>query len=108
MTKTAVHTIVCNASAEAVYAVIADSARWPGIFEPCLAVKPLSQSDNAEHIEVTALVNGVAMTWESYRVFQPEIFAIDTRVQKPMKLVKTMDAAWRVIAISPSQAVLVL
>ena len=102
------NTIVCNAPRDEVYRIIRDSARWPEIFEPCQAVRHLSHSAYDEHIEVTALVNGEAMTWESKRAFQPAIHGINSVVVKPMKLVSRMETSWRVVALNHAQCLLVL
>jgi len=62
MKHTQSNSIVCNASQEAVYAVICDSQNWPTLFEPCQAVEALQRDASGEHIRVTALVGGTPMT----------------------------------------------
>jgi aromatase len=108
MKHTQSNSIVCNATQAEVYAVICDSQQWPDLFEPCLAVEAVQRDANGEHIRVTANVGGTPMTWESKRVFRREIFGIDTRVSKPMTLVKDMATTWRVIAMNDAQSLLVL
>ncbi|NRR31896.1 SRPBCC family protein [Oxalobacteraceae bacterium] len=108
MTHTQSHSIVCNAPAAAVYAVICQSEHWPKLFEPCLAVEVLERSDAEELIRVTARVNGEPMSWESRRAFRREIFGIDTQVIKTMQFVESMQTSWRVVQLNPAQSVLVL
>jgi aromatase len=59
--KAAIHSIPCSAPANAVYAIISNSALWPDIFEPCLNVEFLEKRNGSEVIRITANVNGVEM-----------------------------------------------
>lgn len=102
------NSIIIDVEAKDVYKIICESINWPEIFEPCIAVKIINRYENAEHIEVTAYVNGLEMTWESHRIFLKEIFGINSKISKPMKLVKSMDTFWRVIQINAEQCLLVL
>ena len=108
MSITASHSIVCNAPRATVFALIRDSARWPAVFEPCLSVEVLEAAPNFERIKLTALVGGVAMTWESRRHFSPEACAIDSTLSPPMPLVRAMTTSWRVAQINTEQCLLVL
>lgn len=108
MQYTASHSIVCNAPRPRVYGLIRHSAAWPQVFEPCQAVKVLESAEDFEHIEVTALVNGQPMSWQSRRRFLPEVFGIESTLTRPMKLVRAMSTSWRVAPISAEQCLLVL
>jgi len=108
MSTSVIHSTVCNSSPELVYDIISNSAQWPRLFEPCLAVRKLASDEASEHIEITAMVNDEAMIWESHRTFRPDILGIDSRLLRPMKLVDTMDVVWRVFAVGDTQALLVL
>lgn len=102
------HSVTCNATKERVYNIICESERWPEIFEPCIAVKVLHKTDFDEHIEITAWVNGKEMTWESQRFFLKDIYAINSKILKPIKLVKSMDTHWRVISLNNTQSLIIL
>ena len=108
MPFSASHSIACNASRAQVYGLIRDSAHWPQIFEPCIAVEVLESTQDAEHIQVTARVNGLPMTWRSRRRFLPEVHGIESVLTQPMKLVSAMATSWRVVAINNEQCLLVL
>lgn len=100
--------IICNAHMDNLYQIVCNSKRWPEIFDPCISVKTIKSANNFEHIEVTALVNEQKMTWESERVFLPEIHGINSFIIKPMKLVKFMKTMWRIISINKQQSLVLL
>ncbi|EIS1474296.1 hypothetical protein LY554_003972 [Salmonella enterica] len=102
------NSVVCNASQATVYSLICNSQQWPQLFEPCIAVETLTRNEGEEQIRVTARVGGEQMTWESQRVFRKEIYGIDSTIVKPMLFVKNMSTTWRVIALNPTQSLIVL
>jgi len=102
------HRIICGADASRVYAIIRNSADWPTLLEPCQAVTVLAADDRCEHIEITALLNGEPMTWQSRRRFQPEVYGIEATVVAPMKLVATMSATWRIVPVNAAQSLVLL
>lgn len=104
----AAHSIVCNVPPARVYELIRRSVEWPQVFEPCQKVVLIEEGPQHEHIEITALVNGVAMTWRSQRRFQPEVFAIESRLLPPMPLVRSMTTSWRVVPVNHEQSLLLL
>lgn len=108
MQFTTSHSIVCNAPRAEVYRLIRSSRDWPEVFEPCEAVDVLEESTDSERIEITARVNGTSMTWQSQRRFLPQVFGIDSRLVRPMKLVRAMNASWRVAHVNSEQCLLIL
>lgn len=108
MTHTQRNSVVCNAPQAVVYSLICNSQQWPQLFEPCIAVKTLAHDENEELIQVTAIVGGEQMTWESRRIFRKEIYGIDSTIVKPMLFVKHMLTTWRVIALNQTQSLIVL
>ena len=102
------HRIVCDASADRLYAVIRNSADWPALLEPCQAVTVLAADDESEHIELTALLHGRPATWQSRRRFQPDVYGVQSTLVRPMPLVAAMTTTWRVIPVNAEQSVLLL
>jgi aromatase len=102
------HSIVCNVPAEDLYRLIRSSRRWPAVLGPCRSVVVLEEGADFEHIQVTADVNGVEMTWRSRRGFLPGVSGIDAEIVEPMPLVAAMAVHWRVIALNGQQSVLLL
>lgn len=102
------NSMVCNANRDIVYKIICESHNWPEIFEPCLSVNVLNRTEDSEHIEISALVNQEKMTWESHRFFLKDIYGINSKIIKPMNLVKFMETSWRIISLNNAQCLLVL
>lgn len=108
MKVSTVHSIPCQAPQALVFEIIRDSSRWPDLFEPCQAVNKLDSSDVFERVEIQAMVGKKAMKWVSHRQFLDEIYGVDTTVMKPIPLLKSMKANWRVIAIDTHHSVIML
>ncbi|CUU59344.1 aromatase [Parafrankia irregularis] len=102
------HSIVCDTPPEQVYDVIRRSRDWPTLLEPCQSVTVLSEEPDGEHIEISALVGGEPMTWQSHRRFHTDLFGVSATVVVPMPLVKAMTTTWRVIGVNATQCVLLL
>ncbi|GLR08439.1 hypothetical protein COO59_14280 [Mixta theicola] len=102
------NSIVCNATQEAVYALICNSQQWPQVFDPCISVENLGCNENEEFIRVKAMVGDEPMVWESKRVFRKEIFGIDATIIKPMMFVKNMVTTWRVVKMNHAQSLIIL
>lgn len=106
--KATIHSILCHASANTVYGIISNSARWPDIFEPCINVESLEKGECYEVIRVTAEVNGVEMQWVSHRVLLEEIQGINFETNPPMSLLKSMQGRWRVLSMEEGGSLLSL
>ncbi len=108
MRYTASHSVICNAAAARVYALIRRSRDWPQVLEPCEAVTVLEEGEDFEHVEISARVNGELMTWRSRRRILPEVFGVEATIDEPMKLVEAMRTNWRVVELNAEQSVAIL
>jgi ribosome-associated toxin RatA of RatAB toxin-antitoxin module len=108
MRYTASHSVICNAAAAGVYALIRRSRDWPQVLEPCEAVTVLAEGEGFEHVEISARVNGELMTWRSRRRIVPEVLGVEAVIEEPMKLVEAMSTSWRVVELGTEQSVVIL
>lgn len=104
--KAAIHSIPCSAPANAVYAIISNTSRWPDIFEPCRNVEFLEKSNGSEVIRITAEVNGVDMQWLSHRLLLDDIHGIDFETNPPLPLLKFMRGRWRLVPLEERESLL--
>ena len=103
-----IHSIVCNTPTDEIYKIIANSAVWADIYEPCRNVELLKKSNNREVIRITADVNGVEMHWESKRTFLEDIYGIDFEIVTPFPPLKSMGGHWRIVPLEPNKSLLFL
>ncbi|MBC8091378.1 MAG: SRPBCC family protein, partial [Pseudonocardia sp.] len=68
------HSVTVDAPADAVYALVADTASWPWTFGPTVHVQvlePAPAGGGTERLRLWAFANGTVRTWTSRRVLDP-------------------------------------
>lgn len=90
------HQIEIAASAARAYELCADVRKWPEHFPPCQRVEVLEERPGYQRFEITALVNGRAMTWTSERSLDEAERLVTFHVLKPIPLLRRMKGAWRI------------
>src|ERR1700730_1145007 len=73
------HQVTVNATAAAVYRLIAEVQNWPRIFPPTVYVDHVERSGQHERIRIWATANGAAKNWTSCRVLDPGGLRIEFR-----------------------------
>ncbi|MEU0899334.1 aromatase/cyclase [Streptomyces massasporeus] len=88
------HSLTVAASADELYAVVADVARWPAVFEPTVAVRHLERVGRTERFQIWAEVNGHVITWRSTRVLDAERGVITFHQEHSAPPFDSMSGAW--------------
>lgn len=88
------HTVTVNAPAEALYALVADVARWPTVFEPTVHVRHMAREGRTERFEIWAEVNGTIAHWRSRRVLDPQRLYVSFRQEHSRPPVTAMSGGW--------------
>ncbi|MFC7309349.1 aromatase/cyclase [Streptomyces monticola] len=97
------HFITVDASAEAVYRLIADVRNWPRIFPPTIYVDHVERDGGDEVIQIWATANGEAKQWTSRRTLHPEELRIEFRQQVSAPPVAAMGGSWIVEPLSGTE-----
>lgn len=69
---------------------------WPQIFPPCLDAKIIAESDDKQHIALTALANGKVFSWKSERDIDLLNKTIRFEQTHKSPLVEFMKGEWKV------------
>ncbi|MCD0485156.1 aromatase/cyclase [Streptacidiphilus sp. ASG 303] len=91
-----VHSTAVAAPAEAVYAIVADAARWPQYFSPNIHVEHLEQGPGSERIRIWATANGEVQSWVSRRELDPGALRVTFRQEVSQPPVAAMGGEWTV------------
>jgi aromatase len=94
------HEINVLAPADLVYALIADVGRWPETFPPTVHAEVVDQDGDSELIRLWAMANGVAKTWTSRRLHDPQRLSITFRQERSQHPVGGMGGTWVVEPVS--------
>ncbi len=89
------HSIEIDSSKEDAMDMIANVSAWPAVFPPCQRASIIEDKKGRQLIEITALANGVAMTWRSKRVIDLDNNVISFEQVSPSPLLKKMTGEWR-------------
>ena len=101
--RDAEHGVRVGASAERVYALIADVGQWPEVFPPTVHAECVEQEGNSELIRLWATANGTAKTWTSRREHDPERMSVSFRQERSQHPVGGMGGKWVVEPVSDSE-----
>lgn len=104
--RTTSHSITCAAPADKVYAIIADAANWPKIFDACVSAVAEPRDGNRELVHIEALQNGQVIGWDTLRTYHDNILRIDFHLPVPMPFLAEMSGQWRVIPVGEDRCVL--
>ncbi|MGY1683319.1 aromatase/cyclase [Geodermatophilus sp. SYSU D01176] len=88
------HHIDVEASADRVFALIADVRQWPRIFPPTVHVDRVEQMGANERIQIWATANGAVKSWISRRVIDPGNLRINFRQEVSAPPVAAMGGTW--------------
>lgn len=88
------HTVAVQAPPEAVYAIVADVARWPLRFAPNVHVEHLERTATTERLQIWATANGEVRTWISRRELDPDARRVTFRQEVPSSPVAFMRGEW--------------
>jgi aromatase len=97
------HEITVEASAEAVYRLIAEVENWPRIFPPTILAERVELTGDTERIRIWATANGAAKNWTSRRVLNPAERRIEFRQEVSTPPVAAMGGTWIIETISDQQ-----
>jgi len=100
------HSIVCKVPAAEVYAIIADAANWPKIFDSCVSARAEPRQGNTELVHIEANQAGKVIGWDTLRTYHDSIFRIDFHLPVPMPFLKEMSGQWRVVPLDANRCVL--
>lgn len=88
------HSLTIAAPTDELYAVVADVARWPAVFEPTVAVRHLERVGRTERFQIWAEVNGHVVTWRSTRVLDADRGVIAFHQEHSAPPFDSMSGAW--------------
>ncbi|WP_116199128.1 aromatase/cyclase [Amycolatopsis circi] len=94
-TVSVVHEGTVSLPADAVYALIADVARWPVLFGPTVHVEHLERGGGAERFRIWATAKGEVKNWTSFRKLDPVRRTIEFRQEVSQPPVARMGGYWR-------------
>ena len=98
--------IICDAPAAAVYDAIADTCKWPLLFDSCVSVAVLENGAHGELTRIEALQGDRIIGWTTRRHYHPEVRRIDFALETPMPFLEAMEGQWRVTPLGPDRALL--
>ena len=98
--------IVCDAPTIAVYNAIADTSKWPPLFDSCVSVAVLENGVGGELIQIEARQGDRIIAWTTRRHYHPEVHRIDFALETPMPFLEAMEGQWRVTPLGPNRALL--
>ncbi|MGA5560979.1 aromatase/cyclase [Streptomyces platensis] len=99
-THHAVHDTVIDASAERVYALVADAVSWPQRFTPTVHVRREETGTQSERLHIWATANGEVKHWTSHRTLDPERRRVTFRQEICSPPVAAMDGEWVIEELS--------
>ncbi|EWC63325.1 actinorhodin polyketide synthase bifunctional cyclase/dehydratase [Actinokineospora spheciospongiae] len=102
------HEITVLAPAEVIYGLVADVARWPGIFPPTIHAERLGFDGADEHIRLWALANGEVKSWTSRRHLDPDGLSVRFRQDVSQAPVAAMGGEWVLRRLSERETRIVL
>lgn len=88
------HSLVVEASADALYALVADVTLWPAVFEPTVAVRHLERGARHECFEIWAVVGDRVAHWTSRRTLDPQRRLVSFRQEHSNPPFSSMSGAW--------------
>lgn len=97
------HSVTVDAPADAVYAIVADTASWPWTFGPTVHVQvlePAPAGGGTERLRLWAFANGTVRTWTSRRILDPVARDVRFAQEVPAAPVLTMGGRWRITALA--------
>ncbi|WP_299527730.1 aromatase/cyclase [uncultured Streptomyces sp.] len=88
------HSTEVEASAGAVYRIVAEAENWPHIFPPTVHVDRTEGDDRRERLHIWAFANGVVRDWTSRRELDPEGHRVTFRQEVSAHPVAAMGGEW--------------
>lgn len=98
--------IICEAPAAVVYDAVADTSKWPLLFDSCVSVAVLENGASGELTRIEALQGDHIIAWTTRRHYHPEVYRIDFALETPMPFLETMEGQWRVTTLGPNRSLL--
>lgn len=98
--------VVCEAPADSVYAVVRDTSLWPRIFDACLSATRLEGEAAQETVRIEALQEGRRVAWNTQRTYFDAIRRIDYYLPVPMPFLAAMRGQWRVVPLGAQRCLL--
>lgn len=93
------HVVDIAAPARAIYALVANTSRWPHIFGPTVHVELLDHIDGQERLRLWATANGEVRNWTSRRNLDPGALSIRFQQEKCSSPVAEMGGHWLISTI---------
>ena len=95
--RTARHSVRVAAPPRQVYQLIADTARWPQIFEPTVHVEHLGGSGNTERVRLWQLIDNEVRAGDAVRELNPRRMQVRFRREKALHPAHSMGGLWMVV-----------
>jgi hypothetical protein len=95
--RTARHTVRVAAPPRQVYRLIADTARWPQIFEPTVHAEHLDRSGDFERVRLWQLLDGEVKAGDSVRELNPRRLQVRFRRENTPHPAVSMGGLWMVV-----------
>jgi aromatase len=95
--RTARKTVRVAAPPRQVYQLIADTARWPQLFEPTVHVEHLGGSGTTERVRLWELIDNDVRCGESQRELNPRRLQVRFRREETQHPVASMGGLWLVV-----------
>lgn len=100
------HSVVCDATADEVYAMVRDPRIWPDIFDACVGVSVVESDGTGELVRIEALQDGRRVSWDTRRRYVDEAHRIEYELPVPMPFVGRMSGQWRVVPLGADRCLL--
>lgn len=98
--------IVCDAPAAQVFDAIADTGKWPLLFDACTSVEVLEDDARGELTRIEARDGARPIDWTTRRRYHRDIGRIDFALETPMPFIAAMEGQWRVTPLDADRALL--
>lgn len=99
------HEITVSASADRVYAFIADVQKWPQLFGPTVHAVQVEQEGQSEQIRIWATANETVKTWTSRRKLDPAARTIEFRQERSQHPVGGMGGTWAIEPLADAECI---
>ncbi|MCX5393908.1 aromatase/cyclase [Streptomyces sp. NPDC006482] len=102
-TRETAHEITVHATADRLYALVADVGGWPAIFPPSVHADHLERGDTEERIRLWATVDGQVRHWTSRRTLDRAGLRVGFRQEVPSPPIAAMGGAWIIEPTGPEE-----
>ncbi|UFH50205.1 SRPBCC family protein [Pseudomonas sp. KNUC1026] len=98
--------LICQAPADEVFALVSDTSAWPGILSNCDSAVVEHAEPGMQVVRIDAHLDGKAASWLTRRTLLEGARRVDFELLTPMPLLKSMTGTWRVIALDARTSLL--